>query len=79
MGMRVRLKSTIDLAGFPPQSRIILEALKRYGMFVADHGSAWYLDGAPDPRWQNRDLRTLNRIHGSDFEVVKMGTIEDMP
>jgi hypothetical protein len=79
MGMRVRLKASVDLAGFPPQARIILEALQSYGMLVADHGSPWYLDGAPDPQWQNRDLRTLNRIHGSDFEVVKMGVVEDMP
>ena len=48
----------------------MLEALKRYGMIVADNGSDWYISGAPDPRWDNDDLHTLGRVTGSDFEVV---------
>jgi hypothetical protein len=77
MGMRVRLKTGYDIAGFPPPARVILTALKRYGMFVADHGSSWYLHGAPDPRWDNRALRTLMRLRGGDFEVVRMGKVTE--
>jgi hypothetical protein len=72
MGMRVRLKRTVDLSGFPPEVRVILTALKTYGMLLADNGSAFYLSGAPDPRWSDDDLHTLSRLHGSDFEVVRM-------
>jgi hypothetical protein len=71
MGLRVRLKASFDTRGFPPQARIVLEALKRYGMILADNGSPWYITGAPDPRWSNDDLHTLGRVHGSDFEVVR--------
>jgi hypothetical protein len=72
MGMRVRLKASVDLSGFPPAVQVILTALKKYGMFVADNGSNWYLSGAPDSRWSDADLATLARIKGSDFEVVAM-------
>jgi hypothetical protein len=75
MGMRVRLKASFDIASFPPEARVILTALKRYGMFVADHGSPWYLSGAPDPRWNNTALRALRRVPGRSFEVVRMGTV----
>ena len=51
------------------------EALKRYGMMVADNGSSWYVSGAPDPRWSNDDLHTLGRVEGSDFEVVDPASI----
>ena len=70
MGLRVRLKASFDTAGFPPQARIVLAALKRYGMILADNGSPWYISGAPDARWSNDDLHTLGRVRGSDFEVV---------
>ncbi len=70
MGLRLRLKAGFDTSGFPRQARVVLEALKRYGMIVADNGSSWYVSGAPDPRWSNDDLHTLGRVHGSDFEVV---------
>ncbi len=75
MGLRVRLKAGLDLSGYPPQARVILAALKRYGMILADNGSAWYLSGAPDDRWDNTQLATLSGIHGSDLEVVQMGTV----
>jgi hypothetical protein len=71
MGMRVRLKAGFDVSGYPRQARIVLEALKRYGMIVADNGSDWFISGAPDPRWSNDQLRALKRVEGSDFEVVK--------
>jgi hypothetical protein len=70
MGLRVRLKSSVNIAGYPPQARVILAALKRYGMILADNGSPWYISGAPDPRWSNDDLHSLSRLTGADFEVV---------
>ena len=70
MGLRVRLKASFDTRPFPRQARIVLEALKRYGMIVADNGSDWYISGAPDPRWSNDQLHTLHRVTGSAFEVV---------
>jgi hypothetical protein len=73
MGLRVRLKASFDVAGFPKQARVVLTALKRYGMLVADNGSSWYISGAPDPRWSNDDLHALGRVKGSDFEVVQTG------
>ena len=70
MGLRVRLKASVDISGFPRQTRIVLQALKTYGMILADNGSNWYISGAPDPRWSNDALHTIGRITGSDFEVV---------
>jgi hypothetical protein len=70
MGQRVRLRRGFDISGFPRQSRIVLRALKRYGMILADNGSSWYVSGAPDPRWSNDQLHTLHEVPGSAFEVV---------
>jgi hypothetical protein len=70
MGLRVRLKSSFETRSFPRQARIVLEALKRYGMLVSDNGSDWFITGAPDPRWSNEQLHTLHRVTGSAFEVV---------
>jgi hypothetical protein len=70
MGLRVRLKASFDVRPFPRQARIVLIALKRYGMLVADNGSDWYITGAPSPGWSNDQLHTLGRVKGSDFEVV---------
>jgi hypothetical protein len=70
MGLRVRLKASFDTSGFPRQARIVLIALKRYGMTVADNGSDWYITGAPNRGWSNDQLHTLGRVKGSDFEVV---------
>jgi hypothetical protein len=75
MGMRVRLRAGYDVSGFPPEVRVILNALKRYGMLLADNGSAWYVSGAPDPRWSDDRLSALARVPGSAFEVVEMGTV----
>jgi hypothetical protein len=74
MGLRLRLRAGFPVAGFPRQARIVLTALKRYGMIVADNGSSWYVSGAPDSRWSNDQLHTLHRVHGSDFAVVNTGT-----
>jgi hypothetical protein len=75
MGLRVRLKASFDTSGFPPQARAVLEALKRYGMMVADNGSNWFISGVPDSRWNNDDLRTLRNVTGSNFEVVDTSTL----
>lgn len=72
MGMRVRLKASVDISGYPPSARVILRGLKRYGMILADNGSDWFVSGAPDSRWDDEELNSLKRIKGSDFEVVKM-------
>jgi hypothetical protein len=75
MGMRVRLKASVNISGYSPAMQVILRAMKQYGMFVADNGSNWFVSGAPDPRWNDDELHTLSGIKGSDFEVVQMGTI----
>lgn len=75
MGMRVRLKAGFDVSTFPAEVQVILNAMKKYGMFLADNGSAWYVSGAPDPRWSDENLSTLRRVPSSAFEVVKMGTL----
>jgi hypothetical protein len=75
MGMRVRLKASFDISGYTPAMQVVLRALKKYGMILADNGSNWYLSGAPDPRWSDDELSTLKALRGSDFEVVQMGTI----
>ena len=75
MGLRVRLKPGTSLAGLGPQARIIARALKRYGALLADNGSPWYFSGAPDRRWDNDDLHTLDRLTGADFEVVDSASL----
>jgi len=72
MGMRVRLKAGFDTSGFPEEVRVILRAMKTYGMFVADNGSGWYVSGAPDPRWDDDRLGTLKTVPSTAFEVVRM-------
>ncbi len=79
MGMRVRLKAGFDISGFSPHVQVILRALKKYGMFVADNGSNWYISGAPDPRWNDEELGELKSIAGRNFEVVTMGNVIQMP
>ena len=63
MGLRVRLKASVDISGFGPQARVILLALKRYGMLLADNG-------APNANWNDDQLHDFHQLHGSDFEVV---------
>jgi hypothetical protein len=75
MGLRVRLRASFDTSGFPVQARVILDALKRYGMVVADNGSDWFISGVPDTHWSNDALHTLGQVKGSDFEVVDPAAI----
>ena len=73
--MRVRLKASVDITGFPAHVQVILKALQKYGMFLADNGSPFFVSGAPDPRWSDTELHSMTQLHGSDFEVVKMGAV----
>jgi hypothetical protein len=70
MGLRVRLKASFSLKGFGPQARVVLQALKTYGMILADNGSPWYISGASNPHFDDDDLHALGRVTGADFEVV---------
>ncbi len=70
MGQRLRLKAGYDISGFPRQARIVLRALKRYGMILADNGSPWYVSGAPHRGWDNDQLHALHDVPGRAFEVV---------
>ncbi len=75
MGLRLRLKASYSLAGFSGQALVILQALKRYGLIVADNGSPWYVTGAPSPGWDEASLNTLKQVPGSAFEAVETGPI----
>ena len=75
MGMRLRLRRDFSIGGFPPQARVILQALKTYGMFLADVGADFFVSGTHDMRWDVEDVGTLRRVKGRDLEVVKMGQI----
>lgn len=70
MGQRFRLKAGVDISGFSVENQVILRALKTYGMILSDNGSAWFLSGAPDERWDNDDLHELGQLTGADFEAV---------
>jgi hypothetical protein len=76
MGLRLRLRAGYDISGFTGQSRVVLEALRRYGMLVADNGSNWFISGATDPRWNDGDLDQLKRVPAGAFEVVDTGPIQ---
>jgi hypothetical protein len=75
MGMRLRLKASYDISSFPPQAKVILAALKQYGMIMADNGSSMYVSGDPDNRWSNDDLGSLKQVPASAFEVILMDPI----
>jgi hypothetical protein len=73
MGLRLRLKASYPIDSFPASVQVILRALKKYGMIVADNGSSWYISGAPDPRWSDDELHALSQVPGSAFEAVYTG------
>jgi len=75
MGLRLRLRVGYSLAGFHGESLVILEALKRYGLIVADNGSPWFITGAPNPHWDDEDLEQIKQVPGSEFEAVESGPI----
>ena len=70
MGLRVRLKAGVDISKLPPQARIVAQAMKTYGLILADNGSPWYISGSPNAHWSNDQLHALGALRGSDFEVV---------
>jgi hypothetical protein len=70
MGERFRLKASFNIAPFPPEVQVILRAMKKYGIILADNGSAWYISGKPDPRWNDDNLHTFSQLLGSNFEAV---------
>jgi hypothetical protein len=70
MGLRVRLKASVDISGFGPNAQVVLTTLKKYGMILADNGSPWFVSGTPDKRWNDDEFHALQNLHGSDFEVV---------
>jgi hypothetical protein len=72
MGMRLRLKANFDISGFSQSNQVILTAMKKYGLILADNGTEMYITGAPDKRWSVSDLNKLKRIRALDFEVLKM-------
>jgi hypothetical protein len=76
MGQRFRLKASFDVSGFAPQVQVVLQAMKQYGIVLADCGSNWYVSGVPDPRWDNDALVSeLATVHGSDFEAVDTSSL----
>ena len=77
MGLRVRLKASVNIASFPRQARVVLLALQRYGMILADNGSPWYISGAPNRHWNNDALHTLGRLTGADFEVIDTSSLPE--
>jgi len=82
MGMRMRLQASYDISSFPAQSRVILTALQKYGMILADNGSAIYITGDPDSRWDNNDLASLKTVPASAFDVILISplyTASDVP
>ena len=79
MGLWLRLRGDFDISGFPHDAQVILQALKKYGAIVADNGSAWYMSGAPDERWNNDVLQTLRKVPGSAFEAVNTTSLISDP
>ena len=75
MGTRLRLKASFDISSYSAQNQVILAAMKKYGMILADNGSAIYISGAPDPRWNNDDLHLLSNLTAADFDVVTTGPV----
>ena len=75
MGQRFRLKAAFDITPYPAEVQVILRALKKYGMILADNGSAWFMSGVPDSRWNNTNLNTLRNVLGSNFEAVDVSSL----
>ena len=79
MGLRVRLKAGYDISRFPPEVQVVLRALKKYGMIVADNGGPFYISGAPDPRWDDDALHEITAVTGRDLEVVETTGTDTLP
>jgi len=70
-GAKIRLKASFDISSYPPHLQVILTAMKKYGIILADIGSNMYFSGAPDSRWDNNELQQIGTVTAADFEVVK--------
>jgi hypothetical protein len=79
MGERFRLRANVDISGYDPLVQVILVALKKYGMILADNGSSWFISGTPDDRWDNNVLAQLKQLNGSDFEAVDTSSLMVTP
>ncbi len=79
MGQRFRLKASVDISQFSTPVQVILKAMKKYGIILADNGSNWFISGVPDSRWNNNQLRELSRITGNDFEAVDVSSLMMSP
>jgi len=79
MGQRFRLKASFDISGYSSQVQVILRAFKKFGIILADNGSAWYISGVPDERWDNDMLHQLDNVRGSDFEAVDVSSLMISP
>ena len=77
MGLRVRLKASVDISGFGAHAQVVLTALKRYGMILADNGSPWYISGVPDSRWNDDEFHQIQNLTGTDFEVVDTSSLRN--
>jgi hypothetical protein len=77
MGMRIRLKASVNIASFPRQARVVLKALQVYGAILADNGSPWYISGTPNKDWSNDQLSAMKRLTGADFEVVDTSSLPE--
>lgn len=75
MGQRFRMKANYDISGFAPEVQVVLRALKKYGMILADNGSAWYITGVPDSRWDDDAFHAMHNILGSAFEAVDVSSL----
>jgi hypothetical protein len=75
MGLRLRLRANFDTTPYDGHARVILEAMKTYGLIIADNGTSWFVTGATDPRWDDDDLNQLKTVPGSAFEAVNTGPI----
>lgn len=79
MGQRFRLRADFEVSGFAPEVQVILRAMQRYGIILADNGSPWFVSGVPDERWDNDTLRQLHRLSGEDFEAVDVALLQRDP
>jgi hypothetical protein len=76
MGQRFRLKASYDISNFSPEVKVILRALKKYGMVLADNAGDWVMYGAPDDRWNVERLKELQRLRPTDFEAVNVSSLQ---
>lgn len=75
MGLRLRLKASFEIKDYPREAQVILKAMKKYGIILADNGGDWFITGAVDHRWNDASLNALRKVKGSDFEAVDTGPI----